>query len=260
MNLIRRVIRKVFALLSFAVRRLAASIPPAGVECNICGQRSRFFNDDPFIKKTTCWRCGLDLRHRLFIAALEHLDELSFADMVQGRRVLHFAPEDQIRERFTAVAAGYVTADILSGNVDRVLDIAHMPEMETGSFDLVIACDVLEHVPDDRAALGEIHRILRPGGYAILTVPQQDHLERTFEDPSVTTPEGRRQAYGHAYHLRIYGEDFGERVEQAGFQVRGVSAEDFPAEMVKRNVLFPPRLSPHPMATNYRKVFFARRK
>jgi SAM-dependent methyltransferase len=50
----------------------------------------------------------------------------------------------------------------------------------------LIACDVLKHVPDDHRAMREIHRVLRRGGYAILTVPQQDGLAETFEDATIT--------------------------------------------------------------------------
>jgi SAM-dependent methyltransferase len=52
---------------------------------------------------------------------------------------------------------------------------------------LLIACDVLEHVPDDHRAMREIHRVLRRGGYAILTVPQQDGLAETLEDATITS-------------------------------------------------------------------------
>jgi SAM-dependent methyltransferase len=43
-------------------------------------------------------------------------------------------------------------------------------------FDLIAACDVLEHLEDDVAALSEIHRALKPGGCALLTVPQHPLL------------------------------------------------------------------------------------
>ena len=49
-------------------------------------------------------------------------------------------------------------------------DICAMP-FEPGVFDLVIATDVIEHVDDDRAALGEIVRVLNEGGKVLITVP-----------------------------------------------------------------------------------------
>jgi ubiquinone/menaquinone biosynthesis C-methylase UbiE len=40
-----------------------------------------------------------------------------------------------------------------------------------GSFDAVIAAEILEHIPDDAAAMAEIARVLRPGGTVAVTVP-----------------------------------------------------------------------------------------
>jgi SAM-dependent methyltransferase len=40
-----------------------------------------------------------------------------------------------------------------------------------GTFDRIIASEVLEHIPDDRAALVELTRVLRPGGTMAVTVP-----------------------------------------------------------------------------------------
>lgn len=46
----------------------------------------------------------------------------------------------------------------------------------TGEFDAIGAFDVIEHIPDDERVLGEIHRALKPGGTAIITVPQHPWL------------------------------------------------------------------------------------
>lgn len=42
---------------------------------------------------------------------------------------------------------------------------------ESEQFDLVTALDVLEHVEEDRRLVGEIHRVLRPGGAVLVSVP-----------------------------------------------------------------------------------------
>ena len=49
-------------------------------------------------------------------------------------------------------------------------DVCDMP-FDDESFDLVIATDIVEHVDDDRKALSEIYRVLKPGSHAIITVP-----------------------------------------------------------------------------------------
>ncbi len=49
-------------------------------------------------------------------------------------------------------------------------DATRMPFADD-SFDVVIAAEVLEHIPTDQAAMTEIARVLRPGGIAAVTVP-----------------------------------------------------------------------------------------
>ncbi len=44
-------------------------------------------------------------------------------------------------------------------------------EFADSTFDAVTSCDVIEHVEHDQQALGEIYRVLRPGGVAVITVP-----------------------------------------------------------------------------------------
>jgi ubiquinone/menaquinone biosynthesis C-methylase UbiE len=131
-----------------------------------------------------------------------------------------------------------------------------MPQVKNESFDVVIAFDVLEHVPDYQRALEEIHRILSAGGYALITVPQKDHLPTTYEDPSIVTGEERLKHFGQIDHLRIFGNDFPSLVESKGFVPRSIDESNFSEEAQKRYVLFPPVLSKHPLATNYRKAFF----
>lgn len=57
--------------------------------------------------------------------------------------------------------------------IDFRLDISDMPDIKNESYDCIIACDVLEHVPNDTGAIKEAYRILRKGGYCIFTVPQK---------------------------------------------------------------------------------------
>lgn len=184
------------------------------------------------------------------------LSRVSQGDLLAGKRVLHFAPERQLRERVREASAKYVTADFARGDCDLRLDMSSMPSVEDASFDTVIACDVLEHVPDDRAAMRELHRVLCTGGCAILTVPQKDSPSQTEEDPQITDPSEREKHYGQKDHVRIFGDDFADRLEAAGFSVTVVSAEDFDGSSVRRHVLAPPARSSRPLATNQRRFYF----
>ena len=115
------------------------------------------------------------------------------------------------------------------------------------------------HIENDIEAIWEIYRILSSGGYAILTVPQKDNLDRTFQDSTIQSPKEREHIFGQSDHLRIYGNDFPAHLESAGFKVTMINESSFSDEMVKKYVPFPPVLFEMPLATNYRKIFFAQK-
>jgi len=86
-------------------------------------------------------------------------------------------------------------------------------------FDVVICCHVIEHIEDDALGLREIHRVLKPGGFAVLQVPFAMNLETTLEDKSHVTPKQRKVAYGQVDHVRLYGLDYLDRLARARFRV-----------------------------------------
>jgi len=181
--------------------------------------------------------------------------------IVAGKSVLHFAPEVFLRPFFQQHAGKYVTADFFAEgyshkDIDLEIDISDMQQVADNNYDLCIAIDVLEHVPDDVQGIAEIYRILRNGGCAILSVPQKDNLEETIRDPRVTDPEERLLKYGQRDHLRIYGCDFGDMLTRAGFKVEIVDENSFPQKMAEKNVLFPPVMSNRELVTNFRKIYF----
>jgi ubiquinone/menaquinone biosynthesis C-methylase UbiE len=95
-------------------------------------------------------------------------------------------------------------------------------DRESNYFDLIICNHVLEHILDDRKAMRELFRVLKPGGKAILQVPLSMTLNETFEDFSITDPAERICIFGQRDHCRIYGQDYGQRLEEAGFSFRPV--------------------------------------
>jgi predicted SAM-dependent methyltransferase len=131
---------------------------------------------------------------------------------------LHIAPEKGLEKRLRKQHGDYLTADLYEQDVMVKMDITDI-QFADGSFDVILCNHVLEHVPDDRKAMSELHRVLRPGGWGILQVPISKLLRSTYEDSSITTDAGREQAFGQSDHVRIYGPDYRERLERAGFDV-----------------------------------------
>lgn len=249
----------------FVVRRTRAAVHstllafPKNVQCNVCGWQGRRFLSDAWHRHINCPKCRSGIRQRLFCAALQHSKDFSFSAILDGKSVLQFAPEPGLGPRIREHAQRYATADFLREDCDFKLDMCNMHQIGNGSFDVVIAFDVLEHVPDYLRALEEVRRVLSPTGLAIFTVPQKDGLPTIFEDPSIVTAEDRKTHYGEGDHLRIFGSDFPQVVGSRGFDVAVVDETNFPEELRRKLVLFPPELSTHPLATNYRRVFFCRK-
>jgi ubiquinone/menaquinone biosynthesis C-methylase UbiE len=116
-----------------------------------------------------------------------------------------------------------VTADIEPGQAMLQFDITDIP-FETGTFDVILCMHVLEHVPNDRQAMAELYRVLNQRGWAILQSPIDTHRDRTFEDPTITSPRQRERLFGQDDHVRVYGRDYQARLESAGF---AVSVDDY---------------------------------
>ena len=200
------------------------------VECPCCGTQSRRYMADHYRRDGVCRACRSEERHR----ALRLLLDERFTRTAE-LRVLHFAPEGCLQPWVRALrSARYVTADVERPDVRCHVDMTAMGARD-GWFDLIIASHVLEHIADDGAALRELHRILRPGGRALLMVPIEAGRPQTYEDPSITTPEGRLASYYQSDHVRLYGLDFADRVEAAGFRVELVRpSEQLPSGDVVR--------------------------
>jgi SAM-dependent methyltransferase len=134
------------------------------------------------------------------------------------------APEMPLRKLLQgSKPASYLTADLDAPEVDIHFDLTDVP-LADDAFDVVVCNHVMEHIPDDRAALREIRRILAPGGWGLLMTPIV--VESTVEDPSETDPAERLRRFGQADHVRRYGWDYVDRLREAGFEVEVLRLEE----------------------------------
>jgi SAM-dependent methyltransferase len=202
--------------------------------CPVCGARIRQLLDSgkdlPILRALdvvggfrsddvcpVCWSNG---RHRLVSTYLKR--EVFSAQHTWPRTVLHFAPEPYLPVWLQARPnVEYVAADLRPGSYPdvpgiRQADLTRLP-WEDDYFDLVLCNHVLEHVPDDRRAMQELYRTMRPGGVALVQVPFGRSLPSTIEDPSIDRPEERERRFGQHDHVRLYGPDYTERLRNAGF-------------------------------------------
>ena len=200
--------------------------------CPCCGGRFRRMSRQRITGfGGICPRCRSHPRHRAIALLIARGD-------LPGRRLLHFAPEpllDPVFSRLPGIER--VTAD-LHAPADLRLDISNIG-LPDSSFDLILCSHVLEHVPDDRAAMRELGRVLAGGGLALVLVPYRPAVT-TYEDPSITSPLERMVAFGQQDHVRIYGTDLTERLGEAGFEVDDrTAAERFDEATVERYDLDP---------------------
>jgi SAM-dependent methyltransferase len=155
-------------------------------------------------------------RHRLLWLYLKR--ETDF--FTKPAKMLHVAPEQCFYGLFRKQQnLNYLTADLDSPIADVKMDI-HDIQYPDNTFDIIFCNHVLEHVRDDQQCMRELHRVLKPGGMAIMQVPHYPDEGPTIEDPDCSDPEERKRRFGQYDHIRKYGNDYDARLEKAGFQVR----------------------------------------
>lgn len=189
-------------------------------ECNFCGSIGYFLPfGDPPRRGVCCAQCGSLERHRLLGLWLA-----ANSGIVDGAKILHFAPEPAMAVLLKGRSSEYRSADLVPDNVDLVLNIENI-DLPDNSFDLVVCSHVLEHV-DDAKALQEMYRILTPGGCALLMFPVIEGWDETYEDPSHTTPAARETYFGQSDHVRMFGRDVRDRISKAGFNLSEFTARE----------------------------------
>lgn len=222
-------LRRVYLTMSFA-----RPVFIAPHYCPVCQTGLSRFKEVEW-KDTRCVFCDSDTRQRLAWSFFWQRTKLFDG---KQKRMLHVAPEPQFAERLSKlIGHGYVAADLLNPGVDVRLDITQIPFPED-SFDVIVCSHVLEHVPNDRQAMREFVRVLKPDGWAMIMIPCFPDRGPTFEDFSVTDPAERLRLFMQEDHVRLYGNDFVDRLKESGFKVQVYHASDFmsPSEITRLNI------------------------
>lgn len=175
-----------------------------------------------------CAGCGASDRERLYAYWL--MLALARKQLTRDMNVMHFAPEPGLSRWLRGLGfLRYQTADYTMAGVDHRADLMDLP-FEDASLDFFICSHVLEHVRDDRRALAELFRVLRPGGAGILMVPVIVGLEAIDEDPDITDEGERWRRFGQGDHVRLYNRaGYMERIGRAGFELTLLGQDYFGA-------------------------------
>ena len=164
-------------------------------------------------KNARCPKCGALERHRLHYLIFEQIFK---KNNTKEMKLLHFAPDQCLQSYLKNKFGVYVTADLSARAVDRKEDLTQLT-FKDDSFDMVYASHVLEHIKNDRLALAEIKRVLKPGGCAIIPVPIIGETTLEFQEPDPRD----------SYHVRRPGNDYYERYKNCFSKIELYESDQF---------------------------------
>ena len=190
------------------------------VECPVCEKSfSKFISYGSNVAHRENVLCPYDLtleRHRLMWLYLTRKTDFFSAESL---KVLHIAPEQCFLPHFKKQNnLDYTTADLVSPIADIHFDLHDIP-LEDNQYDVVFCNHVMEHVDDPIRCMSELNRVMKPGGWAIMQVPQDMSRTETYEDKSITSPDEREKHFWQKDHVRLFGKDYPSYLEKAGFKV-----------------------------------------
>ena len=204
----------------------AADARPDLRVCTVCGAVCDRFGPGPggHRQDACCRACGALERHRFLVLVAAGLTAATKGEGI----LLDVAPMSATAPLLkTSALAGYLAMDFDPKADNRIVDVvasltdAPVPD---SSVALLVCMHVLEHIPDDAAAMREIARVLSSAGIAVIQVPHRSGVP-TDEDPSAG-PAERLRRFGQADHVRYYGDDFEDRLRAAGLTVTVITPGD----------------------------------
>jgi len=235
--LINTLPRPLLIRLSYPFKKIAPLLYKGNnVECPVCERKfSKFLSYGSNVAHRENVLCPYDLtleRHRLMWLYLKN--ESNFFS-TNELNVLHIAPEQCFHKTFkNQENLNYLTGDLMSPIADMHFDLHDIP-LEDNRFDVVFCNHVMEHVDDALRCMQELFRVMKPGGWGILQVPQDMTRAETYEDKSITSPEAREKHFWQYDHVRLFGRDYPDWLRKAGWEVAEYNpTEHFSAELIER--------------------------
>ena len=221
--------------------------------CPLCGFHARSLapigREVPVLKKKMvvgaglrnagCYSCGSTDRERMIFLYLKN--HLHVFESNKMRSILHIAPEKNLSSKlFNYGFENYICGDLFTSKyrypsyVQR-LNILNIPFKED-SFDLIICNHVLEHIYEEERAFSEIKRVLKSEGIAIIQVPISLNSNKTIEDNRIKKPKEREKLFGQFDHVRLYGQDYPDRLRKFGFKVEEINIQPlYPTNGINEN-------------------------
>lgn len=204
--------------------------------CPTCGPTLMVKLADDAIS-VRCMRCRASAIHMSILQVLQRLYpdlsrlavyEMSSRGPLFGylrARAGHFT----YSEFFDDVPSGEVRGEVQCQDVQALT-------YGDGTFDLCTSTEVFEHVPDDYKGFSEIHRVLRPGGRFVFTVPLTENavtVERAVLEGGtirhLLEPEYHGdviRGHGRVLAFRNYGLDIVDRLQEGGFRTARLEPAD----------------------------------
>ena len=175
-----------------------------------------------------CPFCGTSDRNRLYALYLEkRFYELALRN--SDLNFLDIAPERPLSDWIKSYPfIHYRSLDLYMEGVDDKADVTDLAIYEDDRFDIILCSHVLEHVVEDRKAMSELYRVLKPTGFGLVMVPILLTLEEDLENSAWITEADRWKYYGQNDHVRMYSKrGFINKLEKAGFKVSQLNINYF---------------------------------